>query len=67
MQGIRISSQFRMNLKSALRNLQSAIVLCAMLLALWSSAQASADEKNPANRDCFFWSSFISVLPAGTT
>ena len=40
MQDIWVSSHSGMNLKSALRNLQSAIVLCAMLLALYSPVGA---------------------------
>ena len=45
MQGIRISSHFGMNLKSALRNLHSAIMMCAMLFALCVSAQAQQPGK----------------------
>jgi putative ABC transport system substrate-binding protein len=67
MQGIRISSHSGVNLKSALRNLQSAIVMCALLFALCVPAGAQQPEKirrigyltntplseDPASRDAF--------------
>ena len=45
MQGIRISSHSGMNLKSALRNLKSAFLMCAMLFALCVSAHAQQPKK----------------------
>jgi len=47
MQEIRVSSHSGMNLKSALRNLHSAIVMCAMLFALCSPAEAQQPAKAP--------------------
>jgi len=47
MQEIRVSSHSGMILKSALRNLHSAIVLCAMLFALCSLAEAQQAKKLP--------------------
>ena len=47
MQGIRVSSHSGLNLKSALRNLKSAIVTGAMLFALWESAEAQQPKPLP--------------------
>jgi putative ABC transport system substrate-binding protein len=47
MQGVRINSHCGINLKSALRNLQSAIVMCTVLLALCVSAQAQHAQEIP--------------------
>ena len=45
MRGIWINTHCGLNLKSALRNLQSAILICAMLFALCVSAQAQQPKK----------------------
>jgi putative ABC transport system substrate-binding protein len=47
MQEIRVSSHSGMNLKSALRNLQSAIVMCALLLVLAAAAGAQQPAHTP--------------------
>ena len=47
MQKFRVSAHSGMNFKSALRNLQSAIVMCALLFALCSSVEAQQPAKAP--------------------